>query len=41
MDATNSPQILEHINKSLAITIYDTKWIPCSARFVVLGTYLE
>eukprot|EP00899_Mesostigma_viride_P010662 jgi/Mesvir1/19598/Mv09896-RA.2 len=38
-DATDKPQILEHINKSLTITIYDTKWIPCSARFVCMGTY--
>ena len=39
MDTTNRPQILEHIHKSLTITIYETKWIPSSARFVVLGGY--
>ena len=27
MDPTNKPQILEHVNKSLAITIYDTKCV--------------
>ena len=30
---------MEHINKSVTITSYDTKWIPSSARFVVLGSY--
>ena len=39
MDASGKPQILEHICKSLTITIYETKWIPSSARFVTLGGY--
>eukprot|EP00898_Chlorokybus_atmophyticus_P001650 jgi/Chlat1/2486/Chrsp175S02361 len=38
-DTTDRPQILEHISKSLSITIYDTKWVPSSARLVVLGAY--
>ena len=33
VDVSNKPQIVEHINKSLALTVYDTKWVPCSARF--------
>jgi hypothetical protein len=36
---TQGPQILEHIVKSVAITSYDTKWVPSSARFVVIGSY--
>ena len=39
VDITNKPQILEHLNKSLPLTIYDTKWIPSSARFVCLGSH--
>uniref|UniRef100_A0A7S0VM47 Uncharacterized protein n=1 Tax=Polytomella parva TaxID=51329 RepID=A0A7S0VM47_9CHLO len=39
MDAQAKPQILEHSNKSLTVTIYETKWIPSSARFVALGSY--
>jgi len=37
MDAKNSPQIIEHISKSTNFTPFDTKWVPCSARFVVVG----
>jgi WD repeat-containing protein 92 len=33
------PQIIEHIQHSLPLTIYDTKWIPSSARFVLLGNH--
>lgn len=37
MDAKNQPQILQHILESLNLTVYETLWVPCSARFVVLG----
>ena len=37
MDARNKPQIIQHVSLSLEITIYETLWVPCSARFVVLG----
>lgn len=37
--ATEKPNILVHCQKSLNITIFDVKWIPCSARFVVLGNH--
>ncbi|KAA6395632.1 MAG: hypothetical protein EZS28_008842 [Streblomastix strix] len=33
----DKPQILVHAEKSLNYTCYDSKWIPSSARFVVLG----
>lgn len=39
MDTTDAPQMIEHIHKSLTFTPYDTRWIPCSARFVVMGMY--
>lgn len=39
MDTTDAPQMIEHIHKSLPFTPYDTRWIPCSARFVVMGMY--
>ena len=39
MDTSVGPQILEHISKSVQITSYDVKWIPSSARFVVMGAY--
>lgn len=37
MDILRKPQIISHIEKSLDFSIYETKWIPCSAKFVVLG----
>ena len=37
MDTLNAPQIIEHINHSLTYTPFDVKWIPCSAKFVVVG----
>ncbi|KAH9507210.1 WD repeat-containing protein 92 [Bulinus truncatus] len=33
------PQIILHVQKSVNYTLYDTKWIPCSAKFVALGNY--
>ena len=33
------PQIISHIQKSLNYTLFDSRWIPCSAKFVVLGNY--
>uniref|UniRef100_A0AAQ4RLQ9 Dynein axonemal assembly factor 10 n=1 Tax=Gasterosteus aculeatus aculeatus TaxID=481459 RepID=A0AAQ4RLQ9_GASAC len=33
------PQIIAHIQKSLNYTVFDSKWIPCSARFVCLGNF--
>jgi len=38
VDVTNKPQIIEHVNKSLPLTVYDTKWVPSSARFVLMGS---
>ncbi|CAB1311768.1 unnamed protein product [Coregonus sp. 'balchen'] len=33
------PQIIAHVQKSLNYTVFDSKWIPCSAKFVCLGNY--
>lgn len=35
----DKPQIILHVQKSLNYTIFDAKWIPCSAKFVALGNY--
>ncbi|KAL3873985.1 hypothetical protein ACJMK2_037059 [Sinanodonta woodiana] len=35
----DKPQIIAHVQKSLNYTLFDAKWIPCSAKFVVLGNY--
>ena len=37
----DKPQIIAHVQKSLNYTLFDAKWIPCSARFVVLGNYAK
>jgi hypothetical protein len=37
MDSLNAPQIIEHISQSLAYTPFDIKWIPCSAKFAIVG----
>ena len=39
MDTTDAPQIIEHINKSIDFTPYDTKWVPASSRFVAMGIH--
>ena len=33
------PQLLAHVQKSLNFTLFDAKWVPRSARFVVLGSH--
>ncbi|KAL9651222.1 hypothetical protein ABK040_006223 [Willaertia magna] len=33
----DKPRIIEHVNKSVNWTIYDCKWVPSSARFIVAG----
>ncbi|XP_039593824.1 WD repeat-containing protein 92 [Polypterus senegalus] len=35
----DKPQIISHIQKSLNYTVFDTKWIPCSAKFVCMGNF--
>ena len=33
------PQIIAHIQKNLNYTLFDAKWVPRSARFVVVGSH--
>ncbi|KAK3750025.1 hypothetical protein QZH41_008663 [Actinostola sp. cb2023] len=35
----DKPQIISHVQKPLNYTVFDGKWIPCSARFVVIGNH--
>ncbi|UYV74612.1 WDR92 [Cordylochernes scorpioides] len=35
----DKPQIIVHSEKNVTFTLFDVKWIPCSAKFVVLGSY--
>jgi WD40 repeat protein len=37
MDTTAAPQVIEHIKESLGFTPFETRWVPQSARFVILG----
>ena len=39
METTDAPQIIEHLKKTLTFTPFETRWIPCSARFVLLGQH--
>lgn len=38
MEKLEKPQIICHIEKSINYSLFDTKWIPCSAKFVVMGS---
>jgi len=35
----DKPQIILHVQKPINYTLYDTRWIPHSAKFVVVGSY--
>jgi len=35
----DKPQIIAHVQKSMNFTLYDCRWVPCSAKFVVLGNH--
>lgn len=39
MEALGKPQIIAHIEKSLNYTVFDVKWMPSSAKLVVLGSH--
>ena len=39
MENLSKPQIISHVEKSLNYTIYDVKWLPCSAKFITLGSH--
>lgn len=33
------PQIIAHVQKSLNYTVFECRWIPCSAKFVCMGNF--
>ena len=37
--ALEKPQIIVHLQKDVNYTLYDAKWIPCSAKFVAMGSH--
>lgn len=37
VDASAAPQVIEHVNLALGLTPYDARWLPCSARIVLIG----
>lgn len=37
MSKEDLPQIIEHLSSSVNFTPFDTRWIPCSAKFICLG----
>uniref|UniRef100_A0A5F9CTF4 Dynein axonemal assembly factor 10 n=1 Tax=Oryctolagus cuniculus TaxID=9986 RepID=A0A5F9CTF4_RABIT len=39
MSAFEKPQVIAHIQKSLNYTVFDCKWVPCSAKFVTVGNF--
>lgn len=38
MDARDSPQIIDHLRESLNFTPFEVRWVPASAKFVLMGT---
>ncbi|XP_063831485.1 dynein axonemal assembly factor 10 [Ostrinia nubilalis] len=38
MENQDTPQIITHIEHNLDHSLFDCKWIPCSAKFVVIGS---
>ena len=38
MDTKDRPQIIEHVSKSINYTPFESRWIPCSAKFVTVGS---
>jgi len=39
MDTSDAPQIIEHVRETLNFTPFETKWVPQSAKFVLLGQH--
>lgn len=34
----DKPQIIAHVEKSVNFSLFDCRWMPCSAKFVVMGS---
>jgi hypothetical protein len=41
MPDLKKPQIIPYAEESVDMTLFDCRWVPCSTRFVVLGTHLK
>lgn len=39
MEQFEKPQIISHAEKNLNYTVFGVKWMPCSAKVVVLGSH--
>ena len=39
MESLDKPQIITHTEKSVNYTLFDLRWVPCSAKVVVLGSH--
>lgn len=37
MDCTAAPQVIEHVKEQLSFTPFESRWVPQSSRFVILG----
>lgn len=38
MENIQKPQIICHVEKPITFSLFDCRWIPCSAKFIVLGS---
>lgn len=38
MEDKDTPHIIAHIQHKLDHSLFDCKWVPCSAKFVVIGS---
>ena len=41
MPDLSKPQIIPYAEESVDMTLFDCRWVPCSTRFVALGTHLK
>lgn len=39
MESLEKAQIITHVEKSLNYTVFGVRWLPCSAKVVVLGSH--
>ena len=39
MELLEKPQIITHVEKSVNYTVFWVRWVPCSAKVVVLGSH--
>lgn len=41
MPDLSKPQIIPYAEESVDMTLFDCRWVPCSTRFVAMGTHLK